>query len=137
MDEQNVGRKLEAVLRNLVGKTVMYNTTNYVVRDWRVKDGVVTIVAEPRWIELVETTAYAKIRNEFLPVADDSPKFELSILPKNGAATDLKKILLENITKVQSDPKYVEQANAINKSATAIINLARLEVEFFKLKKRE
>ena len=85
---------------------------------------------------MIETSAYAKIRKEFLPV-NDSPVFELSILPKNGAATELKKILLENIIKVQQDPKFIGQAKAVNQCVTNVINLARLELEYFKAKRKE
>jgi len=136
MSNQEAGIKLAATLRDLVGKTIMYNTVNYKIKDWQAKDGIVTIVADPRWIELVETSAYAKIRKEFLPV-NDSPVFELSILPKNGAATELKKILLENIIKVQQDPKFIGQAKAVNQCVTNVINLARLELEYFKAKRKE
>ena len=133
MKDQNIGTKLGAALHDLVGKTIMYNTRNYKILAWRVKDGIVTIVADPKWIELVETTAYSKIRKEFRPAPDEENEgMALRTLPKNGEMANLKKILIQNIKNVQDNEEFVQQGNTINKSVNAVINLAKLELSFLK-----
>ena len=58
----------------------------------------------------------------------------LKILPKNGEITNLKEILIDNIKNVQKNEGFIQQANAINKSVNAVINLAKLELSFLKAK---
>lgn len=42
---------------------------------------------------------------------------------------DVKNILMDNIKKVQEDPKYIPQANTINQSVNSLINLAKLSIQ--------
>jgi len=136
MTEKEINHiKIKKALNDLIGKKILYNTREYSIKDWRSKEGIIIIVAEPEWIELIETTAFGKIKKEFLPIEDDKT-YDLSLLPSNGASKQLKEILLENIKSVTKDPEYVNQANAINKSAQALINLVRLELEMVKLKSK-
>ena len=135
-DKEKVGRKLEVCLNELMGKTVMYNTHEYHLSGWHLKDGVITIAATPEWIELVETQALKKVREEFLPMEKEDKALIKAMGPINGSAKQIQDALMKNIAKVADDPKFVDQANAINKAATAFINLARLELEVLKLKSR-
>lgn len=53
-----------------------------------------------------------------------------SVIGSNGK--ELSDILKDNIRKVQSDPAYIPQAQAIADQVKEIINLAKVEVEMVK-----
>jgi hypothetical protein len=54
-----------------------------------------------------------------------------SIIGTNGPA--LTQILMDNITKVQSDPNYIPQAQAVSENIGQIIQLAKTQIEMFKV----
>jgi len=132
-----MGERLSQYLKDMVGKTFMYETHLHRILSYEIQDGICTVVTDKKWIKFPESRGLKKLR-EFLEAPDEEKQeLALKILPKNGELTDLKKILVENIKRVQNDEKFVQQANAINKSVNAVINLGKLEISFFKAQREE
>ncbi|OGU58275.1 MAG: hypothetical protein A2V66_03550 [Ignavibacteria bacterium RBG_13_36_8] len=126
---------LESKLSKMKGKTFMYNANHLFINDFRIKNRTTTIVTDREWYDF-ETEKMDKVLKEFLPVSTEL------IHPKQNDITffsenDLKNItdtLLDNITKVKADAKYIPQASAINKTVSTIISMAKVGIESAKLK---
>lgn len=50
----------------------------------------------------------------------------------NALADEMIKILQDNITRVQTDAKYIEQAKSINNNVNSIINIVKTKLDFAK-----
>lgn len=63
------------------------------------------------------------------------------LLKANAGSVDLlkklKHTLVQNIQTVKNDKKYVKQANAINSSASALIDVAKVQLVIGKIKSRQ
>jgi hypothetical protein len=67
--------------------------------------------------------------------ATNLENFDLMEVPIiENIAEKMKSTVLECIEKIQKDPKYIPQANAINSQLQTLINLKKLEIENDKLK---
>lgn len=67
----------------------------------------------------------ALIKNENNPVA-------VYIEQEKSQADELIGILKDNITKVQTDPKYIPQAQTINDNINSIINIQKMKLDYIK-----
>lgn len=123
-------------INKMVGKTYMYNSHNQTVKGFSIVEDEVTVITNRREISLPLDKAEDMLK-DFLPVDDEgSGKPALINMPDQKQVADLKSIVLENIKKVEKDRAYVPQANAINKSINALINMASLELSYYKATKK-
>ena len=60
----------------------------------------------------------------------DAPGAVLLAMAKN-MGDSLKGVLMDNIEKVQQDPKYIEQATTINNSVNSMISLTKLQLQLY------
>jgi hypothetical protein len=114
----------------MIGHTYLYKGGNYVIQD---------IEEEERNLFKVTTNTRVirvngkDLRKEFLPVEprpDKKNALELynamqDNLPMKGLGTTL----MDTIKKIQEDPKYIDQARAINETAKNLIEMKRVQVE--------
>lgn len=60
----------------------------------------------------------------------------VAVMEKENTMVDkLTDLLMDNIEKVQSNPEYIKQAQAINNNVNSIINLTKLKLDVMKYSK--
>ncbi len=122
---------VEDKLNKMVGYTYMYHTILYKIIGYQCKNGIITIATNKNWIEFPKDK-FEKAIKDFLPVSDENKENALQILPAKNELINLKKVIIDNITKIQSDPDYIKQANVINNSVNTLINMVKLQVNIIK-----
>ena len=122
-------KKLEA----RKGKLFLYQTEEYRIINCKINDATADIVTDKRWF-VIPLDKLDRFISELLPV-------EESIIPENASlvlgtkeVTSMKDVILESISKLQTDPSYVKQANAINQSVNTLINCAKISISLHKMK---
>ena len=121
-------------LQNMVGKNYLYHTYEYKMLGFSIEDSEIRIFTDKRTIKGKATKEFL---NEFLPIEEEpEQKGSLQLLPDKKQMMDLKEIILENIRKVKEDKSYIAQANSINKNINTLLNMAKLELEYFKAMKK-
>lgn len=68
--------------------------------------------------------------NTGLQIVNDAGKPIHTIIGNN--AGELSRILMDNIKKVQEDPKYIGQAKEVRDNVREVISLARIEVDMIR-----
>jgi len=58
-----------------------------------------------------------------------------SVIQNNNQMHDLSAILMDNIKKVQQDPKYIDQAKAINDQVKTIVDIKKTQIEALRVTK--
>ena len=105
-------------LTKMIGRHWMYKTTVYTFQSFEISGREVVIAAAPKWL-YVKDEVLAEFMNDCLPVdgpparrdADPPARIDLQVL--NGNATDLVRLMRENIEAVKKDPAYAKQARAV------------------------
>ncbi len=120
-------------LREMVGKSFLYNTREHKIRGFALKDGKAFIYTDKTTIKGEATKEFL---NEFLPIEEDFEEHSLQLLPDRNQMMNLKEILLDNIKKVKEDKSYIPQANSINKNINTLLNMAKLELEYYRTLKK-
>lgn len=126
-------------LSKMVGQTYLYNTNSVKILSYKQKEDHVTIVTDKDWIE-VPLFKLPALLEEFLEVEQEdeepqhlpSPSRNSSLQVTQNARqnlSSLKDVLLDNITKVQKDKEYINQAKAINNNINTLMNMYKLELE--------
>lgn len=123
-------KRLDERLKDMVGHTYMYNTHHYRILSFELNEQL-TIVTDRRWFRFPLEDA-DKALKEFLPVEPEIEISALQVVPKASEMADLKMVLLDNIKRIQNDKEFIQQAHAINKSVTTLVNMARLEMSYLK-----
>lgn len=67
--------------------------------------------------------------------AGESNRNNALVESETNLVDDLTQILKENIEKVQKDPGYIKQAQAVNNNVNSIINLTKLKLDVLKFSK--
>ncbi|HUX54280.1 MAG TPA: hypothetical protein VMV56_07695 [Williamwhitmania sp.] len=124
--------KVNEKLDSMVGHSFMHDTRIYKILSYDL-NGQLTIVTDKKWFRFPLEKAESVLK-QFLPVEDEIEITSLQIVPKGSEMLNLKAVILDNIKKVQSDKGYIKQAESINKSIGQLVNVARLEITFAKLR---
>ena len=112
----------------MAGKNYLINGRRHKIIKARRAGDKIEIVTDKDWLCLNEN----EVRS-FLPAAPDQ-EVSLKILPKNDdTLSTLRGTVLQTIEKLKADKAYIDQANAINGSIKTIIDLAKLELDAYKL----
>lgn len=115
-------------LEAMAGKNYLFNGRRHKIIKARQAGDKIEIVTDKEWLSLDE-----KEVRSFLPAAPDQ-EVSLQILPKNDdTLSTLRGTVLQTIEKLKADKAYIDQANAINGSIKTIIDLAKLELDAYKL----
>lgn len=117
----------------MIGNTYLYRTEQYTVMNViYIEDDLYDIETDKRTIRMNADL----ISKEFLPVQSSTRKKNsaalMKYLPDDKTIVDLSAVLTENIRKLQTDPKFIEQARAINEQAKTLIDLKKLQLDVIK-----
>lgn len=126
--------KLEERLEKMVNKPFMYNATEYKILSFKVFSEEVTLVTDKGWKTFPITKVNAELE-KFLPIEVENTMPVLLTVFENGNKKSLRDIILDNIKKIQEDPKYIGQAKALNEQIKTMLAMAKLELESVKLKR--
>jgi hypothetical protein len=124
-------------LQNMKGKTYQYAGKIHHIVDFKVDDRRERIELQTNistydrgfgaaeeflsaWVEIIS------------PEQAEEQKAVAVIVAETNLVDDLTAILKDNIRKVQSDAKYIPQAQAINNNVNSIINLTKLKLDIYK-----
>lgn len=125
-------------LSKMVGKPYMYSKEVYTITGFIPEESKVRVKTDGKDIVLLYDdmphclSLFLEVEEEQVSVAKTA---KTAIMANSGASDiqSLKNILLDNIRKVQESKEYVPQAAQISKSVTAFTNLAKAEMEYFKM----
>lgn len=123
-------------LAQMRGNAYIYRGTYYEINDAMMVDGLVLISTNKLMLRFTELEFLQEFNN-FLPTAKESAEIVLTAqatqTPLNGMAKTVKDTIMDSIKKIQNDPKYIAQAEAINRSVNTLINIAKLELQAKKM----
>jgi len=118
-------------LTGMIGKTFLYLGHQYVIKGLdEVEEDLYEVKTDKRTMRM----SSADLRKEFLPVHTNG-KENLALVKtinESLAMKDLGVTLMETLDKVKANPKYIEQARAINETAKTMIELGKLQLEIIK-----
>jgi len=120
-------------LQQLEGKTWMYNTVLHSVAKTRVTETGFDVVSDKGFMSF-KLGEVDRVMKEFLPVADETERGVVltgEVFPVHSVVGTI----MEGIEKLKQDKDFIPQAEAINRSAQTIINLAKVLVDVKKLRK--
>lgn len=139
-------------LAAMVGKQWMYKTNNVKIISYKQDGEKVYIVTDKDWIT-VTVDDLPKVIELFLEVEQDEENrrqnndAKQQIINDNVAlqvventrsgVEELRKVLMDNIKKIQKDKNYIPQAKAINNNINTMINMVKLEFIVTKELKRK
>lgn len=117
----------------MIGNTYLYRTEQYTVMNIvYVEDDLYDVETDRRTIRMNADL----ISKEFLPVQSPTRKKNtaalMKYLPDDQSMVNLSAVINENIKKLQTDPKFIEQARAINEQAKTLIDLKKLQLDVIK-----
>lgn len=113
----------------MVNKTWMYNARHHKLLSYRISENSVILVTDKEWYE-IPITKINKELSSFLPVATSNSHKDVSIVLFSGnGQSSLRDVVMDNITKLQSDPNYIKQAEAINKQVKTMIEMSKLKIK--------
>lgn len=123
-------------LAQMRGNAYIYRGTYYEINDAMMVDGLVLISTNKLMLRFTELEFLQEFNN-FLPTAKESAEIVLTAqatqTPLNGMAKTVKDTIMDSIKKIQNDPKYIAQAEAINRSVNTLVNIAKLELQAKKM----
>lgn len=121
-------------LAQMRGNAYIYRGTYYEINDAMMVDGLVLISTNKLMLRFSELE-YLQEFNNFLPTTKESTEIVIAQqTPLNGMAKTVKDTIMDSLKRIQEDPKYIAQADAINRSVNTLVNIAKLELQ---AKKRE
>ncbi len=135
---------VEKRLKYMVGKTWLFNAKDYTINDFTIIDEMVLLSTNLGFVKFSIDEAHKKF-TEFIPV-DKYEENKPVVINNSNTSIDIfrkKEVgtliddLINNIETVKGNKEYVQQANAVNKSITAITNLMKLGLEVKKLELKE
>lgn len=114
----------------MIGNTYLYKGSNYVIQNIEVEErNLFKVTTDKRVIRVNGED----LRKEFLPVEPRPNKKNMMVLynamQDNLPMQSLSTTLMDTIKKIQEDPKYIDQARAINETAKNLIEMQRVHVE--------
>jgi len=127
---------LKNKLLQLTGSTIMYKTENHKIIAIKQTDESVFISTDKDLLIFPLDDIEEIIEKEFLPVEVDNDGLTKSnglVVFQQVKATDLVKVLQDNISRLQKEPGYIKQATAINQTTNTLLNLVKTELSARKM----
>jgi hypothetical protein len=124
--------ELEALLDGFKGKNISLHGKQGRLIKWEAKENVLKLITDQDDIIILNSDL-----DESLRQIEVSPRQDLEVIAPAPSvirtnASNLAKIIMDNITKLKSDKEYISQAQEINNAAKTMIELAKVEVEYMK-----
>ncbi len=141
MTQQEID-KIKSKLSELLNVNVKFGISEFQIVDYKYDNGEMIIEVSDRDTPFIYNSVNSCLDfiNDLIPIKSLSLNQVTSKIEKrndiayDNIATMLKEIILDNITKLKTDSKFIPQANAINSQMQSLINLKKLEIEDKKLK---
>ena len=127
-------------LKSMLNKPWMLDSAVHRFENFSITNGKSTIVTDRRTIS-IETNKLGEFLRQCLPVEETltpdiiSQSREL-IEQSRTTIHDMQKVLSDNVSKLQQDPKYIQQAKEVTKTVNSMISLHRLQLEYLKEMKK-
>lgn len=134
-------KQLQRKLKEMVGKTYQYAKAVHYI-----KDAYVNTVNESFTIQtnlnefdrkIESATEFLKYWEPVTGITTTGDNKAVLVEQQDALADEMIKILKDNITKVQTDPKYISQAQTINNNVNSLINVVKLKMSFAKMVTRK
>ncbi len=121
-------------LDEVMGRDFVFKKDNSNVRflSYKIKGEEVTIVTDREWF-VKHKSEILLFLDWFIPVGGVR-NMGLAQVNKNQFE-DVKSIIKNNIEKVQSDKSYIPQAMEVNNQIKSLIEIAKMEIDAFKVLK--
>lgn len=148
MKQEEQKRLITQTLDAMVGHTYLYGNGVHKILDFRFNDERerVYIKTDKKEFDRDYESVLVFINQLQPSQANGISKYENreEIIPvaqiNSSVISECKNVLLDSIKKLQSDPKYVDQASAIIENVNTIIELGKIEVQqldlLYKLKRK-
>lgn len=123
-------------LDELKGKLISYKGIEQTLLNYKIEGDDSMVVTDKQFFEF-DTKAKLQwfiadctlVQSSELVTTNDLELSKPDSQNDNNVMAQLKGVLMENITKVQKDPKYVPQAKTVVNSVAALTNLVKLELQ--------
>lgn len=126
--------EIEQILNPLVGSVIEISGKKGRMIRWEKKDVLIKITTDRQDICILNQDIKEALAN--ILIEDGNALSHISIRDAGiigRSSSDLQKILMDNITKVQKDKSYIPQAQEINNAVKSMIELAKTEIEALKV----
>ena len=120
---------------------VEYKGEKFYVERFEIQNGLIRVYTNKRTLIINEEDLDindfkildkpSQTENPYLPIPVDP--ISSTIIGTN--AGELTNILMDNIKKIKEDPGYIAQADAINNNVKSIIDVAKAQIDAFKVMK--
>ena len=120
---------------DMIGRSYTYKGYRHEVLDaTHPEEDLYVIKTDKRTLRLTEE----EVQKDLKPIKEgnrvkDALALRNNVISDGRSLNSLSDILLENIKKVQADPKFIDQARATNETAKTIIDLKRAQLEAIRL----
>ena len=123
--------EMEARLNSLKNKNIsLYGKSGRLIR-WAMGDKTLKLTLDSQDIViLAEDVSESMDRIQAIEVPGIAHATPVSLIQRSGSK--IEDILLDNITKIQKDADYLDQAKEVNSNVRTLIDLAKTEVEYMK-----
>jgi hypothetical protein len=135
-------KTIRETLEKMKGRTFAYSNKQYLVKDYVINQqkNRISLTTDKRTFEkdLESALEFLSYFREVEEMPEDLAPAIADRLPVTFKSEEitlvdsLTKVLMDNITKVQDDPKYIPQATSINNNVNSIINLTKLKLDVYK-----
>lgn len=124
---------IENKLDDYIGKTWMYRGRNIFIKGFKI-DGDTAILLTKSQPVVTPLSKLDETLGEMLESDDDDTNEKMMQLftGNKGNMTNLESVLMDNINKVKSDPKFLGQAKQINSDVNAILKIQKTKLEIVK-----
>ena len=133
---------LQKKLENLKGKSWMFNSNIHEVLQFKIEDDNFIIVTNKSWLTFPIKDA-REVLMEFLPVENDKQieesttapvSISLAIdIPVRDLSSSLKTVISQLNSRDTISPAEMKKMEQLNKTAQTIINLGKLQLDYFRI----
>lgn len=132
--------KLQSEIEQMVGNSYLYRGRQVTVKGYGVSDGQVRIINQGNTI-MFPLDRLDEELDQFMETDDpqaieraDEAKEQAVAVFQNDASqmNKLENVLVDNISKLQEDDKYLEQAKEINSTAKTLLQMSKQKLEMIR-----
>lgn len=127
----------------MLNRTYLFNAVSHKILTYKIENDKLTLVSDKKWFAPIEVQHSGRFLEQFLKTEEDEATSGAETLPATvvpmpevlQVSSSLKDVLLDNIKRVQENKEYIPQATAINENARTLIDLAKTEIAYHRIKR--
>lgn len=123
------------ILENMKNKLWLYHTIVHRILSYRIEKEKCTIVTDKDWIVIPTPVLNKKLKEDFLPVAEDSHLPALTRTTKE--VQGLTNHLLDTIKDIKEGKADYKKVNAINSTVRTMLSVFKTEAQLLQLKNKD